>query len=110
VGRKSIRVFAKVASPFTASPNSPSRGLSLLPAWPVDVRGAPGSRVSALNIDRGSRGCAARRLFLAFIQFLLQEDRATVLIQEQGSDAPRVAVGFPEEPHAPLLQPLVGRP
>jgi hypothetical protein len=108
VGRDSIRVLAKVTSPFTASPNSPSRAaLSPLPAWLVDVRGAPGSRVSALNIKRG---CAARQLFLAFVQFLLQEDRATVLVQKQGSDAPRVAVGFPEEPHAPLVQPLAGRP
>src|SRR5215207_10402178 len=41
---------------------------------------------------------------------LLQEDRASVLVQAPRPDAaPRVADGFFEEPHAPLPQQLVGR-
>ena len=62
------------------------------------------SRISALNVNRCSRvrAAAARQWYLAFFQFLLQEDGAAVLVQEQRPDAPRVAVGFSEEPHAPL--------
>ena len=44
-----------------------------------------------------------------FSRLLLQEDGAAVLVQQQRSDAPRLAVGLTEEAHALLPEPLVGR-
>jgi hypothetical protein len=39
---------------------------------------------------------------LSFNRYLLQEDRAAVLVQQNRDQAPRVAVGLPKEPHPPL--------
>src|SRR5215218_10224067 len=70
--------------------------------WPRSFRYSP-----TLATSRALRSLPC--MLPSFPEILSKENGATVLVQEDRGEAPRVAVGLTEETHAPPPQLFVGR-